>query len=53
MSNKLTRRNFLKVSALASTVAVISGCNVNLQRKEYLESFVMPPEEGLPGENLW
>ncbi len=53
MSKKLTRRDFLKVGALASTVAVISGCNVNLQRKEYLESFVIPPEQGLPGENLW
>lgn len=53
MSNELTRRDFLKVSALASTVAVVSGCNVNLQRKEYLESFVTPPEQGLPGENLW
>jgi len=53
MSKELTRRDFLKVSALASTAAVISGCNVNLQRTEHLESFVLPPEEGLPGENLW
>jgi anaerobic selenocysteine-containing dehydrogenase len=53
MSKNLTRRDFLKAGALASTAAVISGCNVNLQRTEHLESFVLPPEEGLPGENLW
>ena len=25
----------------------------NLQRTEYLESYVRPPEEGLPDDNLW
>jgi molybdopterin-containing oxidoreductase family iron-sulfur binding subunit len=25
----------------------------NLWQTEYLESYIRPPEEGLPGENLW
>ncbi len=53
MSNQLTRRNFLKVSAMAAAATVVSGCTPTMQRTEYLESYVMPPEEGLPGENLW
>ena len=53
MSQKLSRRDFLKASALAATVTVVSGCTINLQQTEYLESYVTPPEEGLPGENLW
>jgi anaerobic selenocysteine-containing dehydrogenase len=53
MSNTLTRRDFLKISAVAAATSVVSGCTVNLQRIEYLESYVEPPEEGLPGENLW
>lgn len=53
MSNKLTRRDFLKMGAMAATATVVSGCTLNLQRTEYLESYVQPPEEGLPGENLW
>ncbi len=53
MPNKLTRRDFLKVGTMAAAATVVSGCTVNLQRTEYLESYVLPPEEGLPGENLW
>jgi len=53
MSPKLTRRTFLKAGALAAATTVVSGCTVNLQRTEYLESYVKPPEEGLPGESLW
>jgi anaerobic selenocysteine-containing dehydrogenase len=53
MSNQLTRRDFLKVGAMAAAATVVSGCTLNLQRTEYLESYVQPPEEGLPGENLW
>ena len=36
-----------------AAATVVSGCTLNLQRTEYLESYVQPPEEGLPGENLW
>ena len=25
----------------------------NLRQTEYLESYIRPPEEGLPGDNLW
>jgi anaerobic selenocysteine-containing dehydrogenase len=53
MSHRLTRRGFLKMSAMAAAASVVSGCTANLQRTEYLESYVRPPEEGLPGENLW
>ncbi len=52
MSPKLSRRDFLKLGALTA-VSVLSGCTAGLQRKEYLESHVLPPEEGLPGEDLW
>lgn len=53
MPDRLSRRKFLQVSALAATTAVVSGCTIDLQRTEYLESYVRPPEEGLPGDNLW
>ena len=53
MSPKLTRREFLQAGALVATASVVSGCTVNLQTPVYLESYVKPPEEGLPGENLW
>ncbi len=53
MPDTITRRQFLKVSAAAGAATVISGCTANLQRAEYLETYVRPPEEGLPGEDLW
>lgn len=53
MPDPITRRQFLKVSAVAGAATVISGCSANLQRIEYLETYVRPPEEGLPGEDLW
>jgi anaerobic selenocysteine-containing dehydrogenase len=53
MSHRLTRREFLKVGTMAAAATVVSGCTGPLQRTEYLESYVEPPEEGLPGENLW
>jgi anaerobic selenocysteine-containing dehydrogenase len=53
MPDRLSRRKFLQVSALAATTVVVSGCTVDLQRTEHLESYVRAPEEGLPGENLW
>ena len=53
MSPKLTRRGFLKAGALAAATTVVSGCTVNLQQVEYLQSYVRPPEDTLPGENVW
>jgi anaerobic selenocysteine-containing dehydrogenase len=53
MSNRLTRREFLKAGAVGAAVCVVSGCTPGLQREEFLESYIQPPEEGLPGENLW
>jgi anaerobic selenocysteine-containing dehydrogenase len=53
MPDKLSRRDFLRIGALTAASAVISGCTINLQKTEYLESYVKPPEEGLPGEDLW
>lgn len=53
MPSKFTRRDFLKLGAMTATAAVVSGCTIDLQRTEYLESYVHPPEEGLPGENLY
>jgi anaerobic selenocysteine-containing dehydrogenase len=53
MASNLTRRDFLKMGAVAAATSVVSGCTVNLQRTEYLESYVRAPEEGLPGESLW
>ncbi len=53
MPQRWTRREFLKAGAMAAAASVVSGCTANLQRTEYLESYVKPPEEGLPGENVW
>ncbi|HSJ52590.1 MAG TPA: molybdopterin-dependent oxidoreductase [Anaerolineae bacterium] len=53
MPKRLSRRQFLQVGALTTAAWAVSGCTVNLQRREYLESYVRPPEEGLPGQNLW
>ena len=53
MPNSITRRDFIKLSAAAGAVTVISGCTINLQQTETLESYVRPPEEGLPGEDTW
>jgi len=53
MADSLTRRDFLKISAVAASATVVSGCTIDLQQTEYLESYVKPPEDGLPGENLW
>ncbi len=51
--SKLTRRKFLQAGSVAAAASVLSGCTLNLQRIEYLESYAEPPEEGLPGEDLW
>jgi anaerobic selenocysteine-containing dehydrogenase len=53
MPKPLSRRQFLQAGALTSAAWALSGCTVNLQRREYLESYTRPPEEGLPGQSLW
>lgn len=53
MPKTITRRQFLKTSAVAGAATVISGCSTSLQQSEYLETYVLPPEEGLPGQDLW
>lgn len=53
MPISVTRRDFLKVGAAGAAAVAISGCTANLQRTEFLETYVRPPEEGLPGQYLW
>ena len=50
---KISRRRFIQAGSMAAAASVLSGCSLNLQRIEYLESYNEPPEEGLPGESLW
>jgi len=53
MPRSVTRRTFLRIGAATAAATFISGCGVNLQRTEYLETYVRPPEEGLPGQDTW
>ncbi len=53
MTKRITRRQFIQMSGLTGTAVAVSGCTINLQRHETLEPYVVPPEEALPGENVW
>ncbi len=53
MTKRITRRQFIQLSGLTGTALAVSGCTINLQRHETLEPYVVPPEEALPGENVW
>ena len=53
MMKEITRRQFIRLGALTGTAVVVSGCTINLQRSETIEPYVIPPEEALPGENIW
>ena len=53
MTKRITRRQFLQMTGLTGTAVAVSGCTINLQRHETLEPYVVPPEEALPGENVW
>lgn len=53
MTKRITRRQFIQMSGLTGTAMAVSGCTINLQRHETLEPYVVPPEEALPGENVW
>lgn len=54
-NNKLviSRRHFLKLGGLAAASVVMSGCTAKLQQGFWIESHIHPPEETLPGEDLW
>lgn len=53
MTKRITRRQFIQMTGLTGTAMAVSGCTINLQRHETLEPYVVPPEEALPGENIW
>jgi anaerobic selenocysteine-containing dehydrogenase len=53
MTKRITRREFFRYTSLVGTAVAVSGCTINLQRYETLEPYVVPPEDALPGENIW
>ncbi|MCU0510726.1 MAG: twin-arginine translocation signal domain-containing protein [Anaerolineae bacterium] len=53
MTKNISRRQFIQLSALTGTAVAVSGCTINLQRHETIETFVIPPEEALPGESIY
>ena len=53
MTKRITRRRFIQMSGLAGTAVALSGCTINLQKPEFLTPYVVPPEEALPGQNIW
>ena len=50
---QITRRNFLKASGVATGFMLLSGCTARLQQPVWMESYVQPPEQTLPGEDIW
>ena len=53
MPRTITRRNFLKISAVATASgAVLAGCQ-SPRRWVILEPYVLPPEEQLAGQPTW
>lgn len=53
MTKRISRRQFIQLSALTGTAVAVSGCTINLQQSERLVPYVVPPEEALPGQNIW
>ena len=53
MTRRINRRQFIQLTGLTGATVALSGCTVNLQKYEKLEPFVVPPEEALPGQNIW
>jgi len=49
MSNKITRREFVKIAAGATAVTGLAP----VARRFVIEPFVQPPEETLPGQATW
>ncbi len=52
MSKELTRRNFIQLGVMASSAAVLAGCQAP-RRSVTLEPYVKPPEEQLAGTATW
>lgn len=52
MSQRITRRQFIALGGLTGTAVAVSGCTINLQAPTYLEPYVTPPEEALPGQKV-
>jgi anaerobic selenocysteine-containing dehydrogenase len=53
MTKRISRRQFFQLGALTGTMVAVSGCTINLQQSKELVPFVVPPEEALPGDDLW
>ena len=53
MTKRISRRQFIQLGALTGTAVAVSGCTINLQQSETLVPYVIPPEEALPGQNVW
>ena len=53
MTKRISRRKFLQMGGLAGTAVALSGCTISLQKPEFLTPYVVPPEEALPGQNIW
>lgn len=49
----ISRRNFLALSGAGIAALVASGCTANLQQMVAMEPYIHPPEETLPGEDVW
>ena len=53
MTRRINRRQFIQLTGLTGAAVALSGCTVNLQEYEKLEPYVVPPEDALPGQNIW
>jgi anaerobic selenocysteine-containing dehydrogenase len=53
MTRRINRRQFIQLTGLTGAAMALSGCTINLQKYETLEPYVVPPEEALPGQNVW
>ena len=53
MTPYITRREFLRMSGLATGALLLSGCTVNLQQPVWMEPYNQAPEQTLPGEDIW
>jgi anaerobic selenocysteine-containing dehydrogenase len=53
MTRPISRRQFIALSGLSGTAVAVSGCTINLQAPTRLEPYVIPPEEALPGQQVY
>src|SRR5712692_8733395 len=52
MPQEITRRDFVKLGAIATASVVLAGCQ-SPRRSVTLEPYVSPPEEQLTGQATW